>query len=656
MGCEASVSSRADPEDGPGADAAAPGDGGAGGDGGPGSEEVSCERAPLPDASERAAWRYGGGAGYPDIVHPACADARATGLDELQSALADTQPGDVVYVPNEAAIDLTGESLCVPEGVTLASSRGQDGSPGALFYTTEMSRTPILRACGDDVRFTGIRVRGEDPSQCPPEWPDECEGDAGPSDPNCRDCMPRTVGIEARNIDRVEVDNTEISGWSHAGIVVRASEDNHVHHSFIHHTQRQGLGYGVVLYGDADEPTSVLVERNRFDYNRHAIAASGELVQDYEALDNLVLPHANGHIFDVHGQDENTDDGTPWAGGETLVHGNTILPPDELAVVVRGEPYEGAWVWGNCLARESADDAFLQRFHFGSFFIDESPQGPAQNTYGQEPADCASIGFCAEAGGAGPRQPLARSTVGLNSLALGDFSGDGRTDVFRATGDEWLWLPGGEGSWQELNVSDVPRASLRFGDFSGDGRTDVFRATGSEWRYSAGGAEPWQTLREAEQTADELVFGDFSGDGRTDALFANGSNWFVSAGASEPFSELNTSSVGTSDMAVGDFNGDGRDDIFTTTSGGQWQYSAGAAEPWETLNESGVDVSNLGFADLSGDGKTDVIRVSRDRRMVSWGGTSSWEVIAHRSEPLSELRFGDLTGDGRDDVFRARCQ
>ena len=38
----------------------------------------------------------------------------------------------------------------------------------------------------------------------------------------------------------------------------------------------QGLGYGVVLTGGGDGNVTVIVENNRFDYNRHTVAGSGE--------------------------------------------------------------------------------------------------------------------------------------------------------------------------------------------------------------------------------------------------------------------------------------------------------------------------------------------------------------------------------------------
>ena len=615
----------------------------------------SCERT-RPDLSMPvdAPWQVGGGPGYPDILAPdgACTTVVRTRA-ELEAALADAEPDDVVYVDDDAAIDLSGASLCIPSGVTVASGRGRTGSAGALLYTTTTVREPLLRACGDDVRITGIRLHGADPTQCPPEYPDRCTGVDRTGGVNCRDCMPVSYGISARMVHGLEVDNCDLSGFSAAAISVTASLRNHVHHNYIHHNQRQGLGYGVVL-GRHLDPTFVLIEHNRFDYNRHSIAGSGEHTMDYTARYNVVLPHANGHVFDMHGQNENTDDGTPWAGGDIRIHDNTVTPTDQYAVVIRGQPEHGAWMWSNCLARSSAATAFAQRHHFGNFHPDESPSGRAVNLYSRSASDCETLRFCFDPGGAGPQTALAASSYAASAVALGDFDGDGRDDVFRPDGTAWWWLSGGRGGWERLNSSSIGLSSLLLGDFDGDGRTDVFRATGTEWRWSRSGSSPWAVLRAATETIDALRFGDFDGDGRTDALRADGTAWWVSDGASSAWARVNTSSVPIDRLAVGDFDGDGRDDVFDAT-GSEWRWSRSASGPWMRLNVSGATLGSLALADVDGNGRTAVVRVAADRRQVSYAGASRWTELAHASEPLGELRFGDLDGDGRDDVFRARC-
>lgn len=104
----------------------------------------------------------------------------------------------------------------------------------------------------------------------------------------------------------------EISGWSGQGIYVEDPLGRQfnpdavkIHDNFIHHNQHIGEnGYGV----DVSAGAYALIERNAFDFNRHAIAASG-MSGDYSAQQNLVLKGGGvhgkwyseyTHLFDLH--------------------------------------------------------------------------------------------------------------------------------------------------------------------------------------------------------------------------------------------------------------------------------------------------------------------------------------------------------------------
>ena len=135
-----------------------------------------------------------------------------------------------------------------------------------------------------------------------------------------------------------------------------------------------------------DKNVTVAIEHNRFDFFRHAVAGSGEPGQDYEARSNLVLANAIDHVFDMHGQNETNPeaDGSAFAGGEILVHGNTVLVRWHPALVVRGRPQHGAWLYDNCLACAS-EGACWEQLHFeGNVHVDQSPDdAPAPNKYNQ---------------------------------------------------------------------------------------------------------------------------------------------------------------------------------------------------------------------------------------------------------------------------------
>ncbi len=347
---------------------------------------IPCgQRNPPGDPPWSGPWRYGGGPGYPDPVRAECADFTVSSAEDLQQALSQAASGDVVYVDDAANIDLTGRKLCIPAGVTLASGRGAAGSSGGRLYVTEIVSTPVLEICGDGVRITGIQLEGAHPDQCPPQHAaGTCTGKDKTGGINCRDCMPFDQGIRADGYDRLEVDNCEISSFGLAGVRVRGSVDNHVHHNFIHHTQREGIGYGVLLSAGK---TTVVIEGNRFDYFRHAVASSGDPPHEYEARYNLVLENNIGWVFDVHGYNEQTSDGNPLAGKRFEVHHNTIVAGISRSFVVRGRPEVGAWFYDNCTSH-SKSAATKQQYFFGNFFVDESPTGPAPNRYSKSLKEC----------------------------------------------------------------------------------------------------------------------------------------------------------------------------------------------------------------------------------------------------------------------------
>ena len=223
----------------------------------------------------------GGGTGYKRIVRPSDATAVVSTADDLLRALARAESADagtVIYVADDACVDLTAHSdVHIPGKVTLASGRGRDGSEGALLYTHTVKSTRLFRTAGPDVRITGLRLEGSHPGR------------------ERLTQRPTLMGIYHPN---VEVDNCEIFAWSCAAVGVGsgAVEGAWVHHNYIHHNQRAGLGYGVSL-----GRTHVLIEGNLFDFCRHAIASSGVPHSGYTARYNVHLENTISHVFDMHG-------------------------------------------------------------------------------------------------------------------------------------------------------------------------------------------------------------------------------------------------------------------------------------------------------------------------------------------------------------------
>lgn len=284
----------------------------------------------------------GGGDQYSGTVTRDDADTVVETRSGLLTALDSAAHGDIVYIDDDAEIDLSNDShLTLPAGVTLASGRGVDGSRGALLYvTTDVSR--LFELTNDDVRITGIRFRGHR---------------IGYFDPDGSIWHHDSLAIRVF-ADGCEIDNCEIYGWTHAGIGVGShtspvtSGSVHVHHCSIHDNMTSGLGYGLVVYRG-----ECLAEYSYFDANRHSIAGSGDDLCSYEARYNIQGSEGLLFGFEMH---------TP-GGDEIHIHHNTFELVERRdgritsAVAIRGTPDTGATVENNWFynPRDPGDDRYM---------------------------------------------------------------------------------------------------------------------------------------------------------------------------------------------------------------------------------------------------------------------------------------------------------
>ena len=287
----------------------------------------------------------GGGAGYAKIITKG--DYTVRDLDSLLDALSKAKAGQIVFIPDETQIDLTARIyieqlvLEVPGGVTLAGDRGHNGSKGALL-TSDALKTPVMiRAAGPDVRITGLRLRGPNSKR----YLDHHRRSFGKGGDGHEYYykLPTSNGITTK-YPRLEVDNCEISGFSHAGVYLMTAGGHHIHHSDIHHCQYQGLGYGV-----SHNTASSLIEYNLFDWNRHSIAGTGRPGNSYVARHNVERGVSLSHCFDMHGGRDRKD-GTDIAGTSIEIYNNTFRAP-QTPVVIRGVPQEKCEVHHNWFLR-----------------------------------------------------------------------------------------------------------------------------------------------------------------------------------------------------------------------------------------------------------------------------------------------------------------
>lgn len=312
----------------------------------------------------------GGGAGYTRVVTEG--DLVAKTLDELIEALGKADPGQTVFLPGETEIDCTARVyieqlvLEVPAGVTLAGNRGYAGSPGALICSDTLKTPVLIRAGGPDVRVTGLRIRGPNPKRYLDHHRRSFAEGRGHG---YYYKFPTSNGIETRH-PGLEVDNCEISAFSHAGICLVQGEGHHVHHCFIHHCQYAGLGYGI-----SHDVASSLIEQNLFDFNRHSIAGTGRPGCGYEARHNVELGTSLSHCFDMHGGRDRKD-GTDVAGTTIRIRHNTFRAPT-TPIVIRGVPQDTCDVHRNWFPRHEKPEQAVRASDRTRVY---------DNAYGAEPA------------------------------------------------------------------------------------------------------------------------------------------------------------------------------------------------------------------------------------------------------------------------------
>lgn len=326
----------------------------------------------------------GGGVGYGDMVTDG--DFVATDLNALLAALSRAQAGQVVFIPDETEIDFTariyveGLVLKVPPGVTLAGNRGQAGSLGALLTSDALNTPVMIEALGPNVRITGLRIRGPNTKRYLDHHHRSFTRDETGEGYRYHDGQdprgghsyyyqfPVQRGIKTTH-DALRIDNCDLSGFGHSAVSLTGGIDHHIHHNFIHHCQYNGLGYGVVL-----AESFALIERNRFDWNRHSIAGTGAAGSGYIARHNIELGTSLSHCFDMHGGRDRRD-GTDIAGRSIEIHHNTFRAP-ETPVVIRGVPQESCRVHHNWFPRHQNATEAVQA---------ESGTIVENNAYGETP-------------------------------------------------------------------------------------------------------------------------------------------------------------------------------------------------------------------------------------------------------------------------------
>jgi hypothetical protein len=457
------------------------------------------------------------------------------------------------------------------------------------------------------------------------------------------------TGISISRCIDIEISNMEFAGWGSAAIEIVDQEDDatqdrgsitlgpdgtpdggrirdpqqvRIIRNYFHHNQHPSEGGHAAGYGvNVQDGAWALVAENVFDFNRHAIAASGK-AGGYDAERNLILKGGGfhgrwynrwTHLFDVHGDAhgflssagtslKNTlcfwcEDKPPStydtgnAGRRFLFVANAFQFRNDYAIKIRGRPRSAAIIQQNVFPHDGLE-------------ADWGDDAISLQT--KENVDL------------GPGNVIRVDTFGKYGVC--DFDGDGVDDLFLPTGRTWWFSSFGEFQWSYLNARTERLAALRLGYFDDDGRCDVLTESNGRWEISSGGSGLKTSLGIFDARLQDVQFGRFDPRVRD----------------SRPNVTRKTTHA------------------FRRLPDGQWQVTSLSARDWQNVETSQLPMNKLRFGDFTGDGVTDVLAVVDGQWSISESAREPWRPLnPNLDEPMAKLQIVNLDADDNiDDVLR----
>jgi hypothetical protein len=270
------------------------------------------------------------------------------------------------------------------------------------------------------------------------------------------------------------------------------------------------------------------------------------------------------------------------------------------------------------------------------------------------------------------------STLTPESLATGDFNGDGRPDIvagnapnFNGQGGVSVMLNNGVGGFGEaiFYPAGQYQPGVVTGDFNNDGKVDIamsnyFSDTVSvllgigTGDFSAainsgtGGLRP-----------ETIAAGDFNHDGKLDLAVSNnplsgpGHNIAIIVGDGAGHFTVTTTIPGVAFLGSADFNSDGNLDLIGVTDQLRFYLgnSTGGFIQQPDVN-TGILVTSFTIDDVNNDGAADIIAVSGSNSLSVVLGIGNGTFNPPTLYPINVVRVGsfvatgDINGDGHVDI------
>ena len=505
----------------------------------------------------------GGGSGYGQIVTGGAISIDALDnsnnpktsnqlVNEIKSAISNANSGDTIFIDPACVITLS-EPLIINKPLTLASSRGYNGSEGAQILASvsnSINYDYMFKIQSDNARISGFRLRGNKDSN----GATYCMQANNYNDSEGKE-------VSAKNI---EIDNCDISYFligiqlqETTNTNVLLSEDGFkIHHNYIHQNNKPNVlndyGYGIAV-GNAYPQ----IYANIFHNNRHDVAATGYEKNGYEAYCNIMLEgDSDQSNFDMHANRQDPYDAKTAlykAGGFIHIHHNDIRDktgqaniypvgkPTTLCLVDNNR-FSSNIIYGlsNSAVKQDCWDRTNSAEGYGNLIAVNNTYGGSnhvgwyvkENWDKQKTDNVTRIPSANDLLMSNVDAKLKGSWLDSTNQELdysyGDFNGDQITDILKAEGGKWYYLPLNTGytdHWTEINTSDMKFGTMAllpgytdfykytpnmyFGNVDVGDTTDVLQATGSQWSVSYGASTPFSPYTGPGKSTDWFLYGNF---------------------------------------------------------------------------------------------------------------------------------------------------